>query len=125
MAPGCSAALARTPEQLIVDGVRVLEKAGVVDSGAQGFCYVVEGMLLACRGELADACDAGVFASGGASGEEESIAETYADDHSVESAFQYCTVRHSTRHPSTSRRSTEPDSVCLDLASCYRRRWCT
>ena len=37
----CAAALARTPEQLIVDGVRVLEKAGVVDSGAQGFCYVV------------------------------------------------------------------------------------
>ena len=98
----CSAALARTPEQLIVDGVRVLEKAGVVDSGAQGFCYVVEGMLLACRGELADACDAGVFASGGASGEEESIAETYADDHSVESAFRYCTVRirSTVHHPS-------------------------
>ena len=50
-------------------------------------------MLLACRGELADACDAGVFASGGASGEEECIAETYADDHSVASAYQYCTVR--------------------------------
>ena len=89
----CAAALAMTPEQLIVDGVNVLEKAGVVDSGAQGFCYMVEGMLLACRGELDGAGDASVFASGSVAREEESIAETYADDHSVASAYQYCTVR--------------------------------
>ena len=89
----CAAALAKTPEQLIVDGVKVLEKAGVVDSGAQGFCYMVEGMLLACRGELDGAGDASVFASGSVAREEDSIAETYADDHSVASAYQYCTVR--------------------------------
>jgi dihydroxyacetone kinase-like predicted kinase len=38
--------LALTPDRLVVDGVKVLEKAGVVDSGAQGFVYLIEGMYL-------------------------------------------------------------------------------
>ena len=52
MHKSCQIELAKTPDQLIVDGVKVLEKAGVVDSGAQGFAYLVEGMYLASIGEL-------------------------------------------------------------------------
>ncbi len=40
-------ALERTPEQL-----PVLKKAGVVDSGALGFCYLWEGMTRHLRGEI-------------------------------------------------------------------------
>lgn len=43
-------ALARTPEQL-----RVLAKAGVVDAGAQGFVYFLEGILHFAEGRLAGA----------------------------------------------------------------------
>jgi len=46
------AELKDTPNKLIVDGVKILEKAGVVDSGAAGFVYTVEGMLLAVQGKL-------------------------------------------------------------------------
>ena len=44
--------LQKTPDQLIVNSVKVLEKAGVGDSGAQGFVYTVEGMWLASNEEL-------------------------------------------------------------------------
>ncbi len=36
--------LARTPDQLIVNGIPVLKKAGVVDSGAQGFVDMLQGI---------------------------------------------------------------------------------
>lgn len=44
------AALQLTPSQLKVDGKLVLKARGVVDSGAQGFVYLVEGMAGALRG---------------------------------------------------------------------------
>ncbi|MFN3393839.1 MAG: DAK2 domain-containing protein, partial [Candidatus Thermochlorobacter sp.] len=38
------ASLARTPDELVVNGVQVLKKAGVVDSGAQGFVDMLQGI---------------------------------------------------------------------------------
>lgn len=49
-----NAALARTPELL-----PVLRDAGVVDSGGQGFVFILEGMLRALRGEPIAAVAAG------------------------------------------------------------------
>ncbi|KAL3780742.1 hypothetical protein ACHAWO_005529 [Cyclotella atomus] len=49
--------LALTPDRLVVDGFNVLEKAGVIDSGAQGFVHLVEGMYLASKGMLPNAMD--------------------------------------------------------------------
>jgi hypothetical protein len=81
--------LAKTPEQLIVDGVKVLEKAGVVDSGAQGFVYVVEGMFLASNGELPEASDPALFKTATIASEE---AAGLKVDHTVtDSKFQFCT----------------------------------
>jgi dihydroxyacetone kinase-like predicted kinase len=86
----CQSELAKTPDQLIVDGVKVLEKAGVVDSGAQGFAYLAEGMYLASIGELPNALDPQMFRT--------ATLTTAADsppisvDHSVcESQYRYCT----------------------------------
>ena len=45
-------ALKRTTDELVVGGVAVLKERNVVDSGAQGFCYFIEGVLLAMSGEL-------------------------------------------------------------------------
>ena len=45
-----SAALAETVHQN-----PVLEKAGVVDAGGKGWCYVLEAMLAVCRGETIEA----------------------------------------------------------------------
>ena len=44
--------LQKTPEQLIVNGKKVLAGKGVVDSGAKGFVLMVEGMFLAAQGKL-------------------------------------------------------------------------
>ena len=47
--------LQKTPDQLIVDGVKVLKNfrgKTVVDSGAQGFLYLIEGMVSALDGTL-------------------------------------------------------------------------
>lgn len=46
--------LKATPEKLIVDGKKVLAGKGVVDSGAQGFVYILEGMLRALKDEKYD-----------------------------------------------------------------------
>lgn len=43
----CQQALERTPEQL-----PILKQAGVVDSGGQGFVYILEGMLRYVNGQL-------------------------------------------------------------------------
>ena len=80
--------LAKTPDQLIVDGVKVLEKAGVVDSGAQGFVYLVDGMLLAAKGELPGVADPSIFKSTGITNEE---VEMKVDHTVTDSKFQYCT----------------------------------
>lgn len=82
--------LRKTPDQLVVDGVKVLEKAGVVDSGAQGFVYLVEGMYLAVQGKLPEAFDPDLFKSAinrSASGPDE-----HEVDHTVcDSKHQFCT----------------------------------
>ena len=44
--------LERTPDQLEVNGKFVLKERNVVDSGAQGFVYLLDGMALALKGEL-------------------------------------------------------------------------
>lgn len=87
------AELKATPDKLIVDGVKVLEKAGVVDSGAQGFFYTIEGIWLASRGELPEASDPNLFksASNTASVGEENLADVI-DDHTVcDTKYQFCT----------------------------------
>ena len=45
--------LANTPELL-----PVLKEAGVVDSGGAGFCKIIEGMVMAVKGEILEAVDA-------------------------------------------------------------------
>ena len=45
--------LANTPELL-----PVLKEAGVVDSGGAGFCKIIEGMVMALRGEILEATEA-------------------------------------------------------------------
>ena len=90
MHDNCQSELAKTPDQLIVDGVKVLEKAGVVDSGAQGFAYFVEGMHLASIGELPNALDASIFKTAKLATEDNSLPVSV--DHTVtDSKFQFCT----------------------------------
>ena len=76
--------LAKTPEQLQVDGKFVLKEAGVVDSGAAGFVFMVEGMLKACQGTLAGMDDPNLLkkAKFGEEGE-----PTIDVDHSVDPNF--------------------------------------
>ncbi|KAL7525285.1 hypothetical protein ACHAWF_001292, partial [Thalassiosira exigua] len=82
--------LAKTPDQLVVDGVRILEQAGVVDSGAQGFSYLVEGMKLASEGALPNAMGANIFATSFMSAEEGT--KSIDVDHTVtDSKFRFCT----------------------------------
>jgi len=81
--------LAKTPDQLIVDGVKVLEQAGVVDSGAQGFVYIVEGMFLASKGELPEASDPALFKTAAIASEE--VAALKVDHTVTDSEFQFCT----------------------------------
>ncbi len=87
------AELKATPDKLIVDGVKVLEKAGVVDSGAQGFFYTIEGIWLASRGELPEASNPNLFksASNASSAGEENLSDSI-DDHTVcDTKYQFCT----------------------------------
>lgn len=85
------AELLATPDKLIVDGVKVLEKAGVVDSGAQGFYYTIEGMWLASRDELPEASDPNLFKTAVNTGEAENLADII-DDHTVcDTKYQFCT----------------------------------
>ncbi|MGI8747238.1 MAG: DAK2 domain-containing protein [Deinococcus sp.] len=65
------AALDRTPEQL-----PVLKQAGVVDSGGQGYLYLVEGMLAALRGDELPAAPE---------------VTSYAQQHFEHEEFGYCT----------------------------------
>ena len=86
----CQQELAKTPDQLIVDGVNVLKTAGVVDSGAQGFAYLVEGMYLASIAELPNAMDASIFKTATLTTKEDS--PPIHVDHTVcDSKFRYCT----------------------------------
>lgn len=84
--------LQKTPNQLIVDGVKVLEKAGVVDSGAQGFVYTVEGMWLASKGELPEASDPKLFQTAVPETTDGDTVIDSIDDHNVcDTKYQYCT----------------------------------
>lgn len=80
-----------TPNQLIVNGVKVLEKAGVkVDSGAQGFAYLVQGMWLASQGQLPEAHDPLLFETARIAEEEGPLLEM--GDHTVcDTGFRFCT----------------------------------
>lgn len=83
--------LKKTPDQLIVDGVKVLEKAGVVDSGAQGFAYIVEGMMLATKNQLPELQDPNLFKTGVKNDDCGDDLATI-DDHTVcDTKYQYCT----------------------------------
>ena len=83
--------LALTPDRLVVDGVKILEKAGVVDSGAQGFVYVVEGMYLASKGLLPNLMDAGMFSSATFLPKDESTTPIKVDHTVTDSKFRFCT----------------------------------
>ena len=83
--------LALTPDRLVVDGVKVLQKAGVVDSGAQGFVYLVEGMYLASKGMLPNAMDVNIFATSNFLESEEVIASIDVDHTVCDSKFRFCT----------------------------------
>ncbi|MFC4454948.1 DAK2 domain-containing protein [Deinococcus sonorensis] len=65
------AALDHTPEQL-----PVLKQAGVVDSGGQGYLYVVQGMLASLRGDALPAAPE---------------VSSYAQEHFEHEEFGYCT----------------------------------
>lgn len=87
--------LAKTPNQLVVNGVHVLKQAGVVDSGAQGFVYVVEGMWLAAQGQLPEARDPTLFQPAqalAAKDDDDNMIVTNDDHHTAcDSKYQYCT----------------------------------
>ena len=87
------AELNATPDKLIVNGVKVLEKAGVVDSGAQGFFYTIEGMWLASKGELPEAFDPSLFKTViGNAGDGQEDLSGIIDDHNVcDTRYQFCT----------------------------------
>mmetsp|Transcript_13256 Transcript_13256/g.37810 ORF Transcript_13256/g.37810 Transcript_13256/m.37810 type:complete len:351 (-) Transcript_13256:656-1708(-) len=85
------AELAKTPDQLEVNGVKVLEKAGVVDSGAQGFVYITEGMHLASRNELPEASDINLFKTASIDADEGVGADIHVDHTVTDTAYQFCT----------------------------------
>lgn len=90
-----NAALRRTTDELIVDGVKVLKNfrgKSVVDSGSQGFCYLLDGMSLAIDGSL----EYGDYMEPGTAGDvaldEGVIATNEVVVHNEEMlTFKYCT----------------------------------
>ncbi len=79
--------LAKTPEQLKINGEAILKKAGVVDSGAQGFVDMVEGVTrFISEGSLKEVFKRKVFAVEDAQGEGATI-----EANSDAIAFQFCT----------------------------------
>jgi len=83
--------LAKTPDQLIVDGVKVLEKAGVVDSGAQGFVYLIDGMHQASKGELPEASDPDLFKTAAITSNDDAAVNLKVDHTLTDSKFRFCT----------------------------------
>lgn len=86
------ASLLKTPDQLVVNGKKILKDRGVVDSGAQGFVLLLQGMADAIAGtleygeylEVGTAADVAV--DDGVVGTEEVQA-----GHDCDLTFQYCT----------------------------------
>jgi len=83
--------LAKTPDELMVNGVKVLEKAGVVDSGAQGFVYIIEGMHLASQQLLPEASDINLFRRATIDTDEGVGADVDVDHTVTDTAYQFCT----------------------------------
>ena len=79
--------LAKTPDQLIVNGRKVLAGKGVVDSGAKGFVVMVEGMLLVAQGKL----EYKVLEAAGLADEGDVAMKTDHDDTDDIETFPYCT----------------------------------
>ena len=73
-------ALARTPEQL-----KELARAGVVDAGAQGFVYFLEGILHFAEGRIAG------IAADGAGGATEALERASIVEDAGAIEFRYCT----------------------------------
>ena len=86
----CDAEVLKTPEQLIQNGEKVLEKAGVVDSGAQGFVYIIEGMKLACQGKLKNMDDSASFSTTEINVGEANSVETNVDHTVTDTKFRFC-----------------------------------
>jgi len=79
--------LAKTPEQLKVNGEAILKKAGVVDSGAQGFVDMVEGITrFISEGSLKEIFKHKVFAVEEPQGE-----GAHIEANSSAITFQFCT----------------------------------
>jgi DAK2 domain fusion protein YloV len=79
--------LAKTPEQLKVNGEAILKKAGVVDSGAQGFVDMVEGITrFISEGSLKEIFKRKVFAVEEPQGE-----GAHIEANSSAITFQFCT----------------------------------
>jgi hypothetical protein len=79
--------LAKTPEQLKVNGEAILKKAGVVDSGAQGFVDMVEGITrFISEGSLKEIFKRKVFAVEEPQGE-----GAHIEANSSVITFQFCT----------------------------------
>lgn len=79
--------LAKTPEQLKVNGEAILKKAGVVDSGAQGFVDMVEGITrFISEGSLKEIFKHKVFAVEEPQGE-----GAHIEANSSVITFQFCT----------------------------------
>ena len=85
--------LQKTPDQLVVNGVKVLKEAQVVDSGAQGFCYLIEGMYRAVQqGQLPPLQVNGVSIFQSAPVVVEKEGTRLDVDHTVcDSHYRYCT----------------------------------
>jgi len=80
--------LARTPDQLIVNGVPVLKKAGVVDSGAQGFVDMLQGIYdFMHKGNLREYLKRKFFSFVSTSSSDSTIAEVS----NATITFRYCT----------------------------------
>ena len=83
--------LAKTPDQLQVDGKFILKEAGVVDSGAAGFVFIIEGILKAIKGEL-KMDDPSIIMAVKLGSEDLDEKLTKDVEHIVEgSKFQFCT----------------------------------
>ncbi|KER10119.1 MAG: hypothetical protein HY22_07610 [[Candidatus Thermochlorobacteriaceae] bacterium GBChlB] len=78
--------LARTPDELKVNGVAILKKAGVVDSGAQGFVDMLDGVYnFIHQGSIKEFIKKKFFSVAGAD------AGATVDANTEDITFQYCT----------------------------------
>ena len=84
--------LEKTPDQLKdpTSGKMVLKDAGVVDSGAKGFMYIVQGMRDASVGKLDGMEDAAVLNKSKVTGDAEDV-QMSVDHNVTDTKYQFCT----------------------------------